>query len=139
MSKGMLMNTKFNLSFKETSYLLILWLMRHIFNSEYHNFKKTKYNIDTHEDYVLAEQISTMAGRCDHKFPKVDKYKIESFSDISDLMNEVVRYEYSRKRYWLTSNDQCAIKGWRNHIKFGNDHGFWWELHFAILIEFRGN
>lgn len=131
-----LMDTEFELSSKETIYMSIVWVLRHVFKSNYSNMEKTKYTIDTFEDYVLAAKIASMASKCNHRYPKVEKYKIETFSDICRLGVEVMRYEYTNKIYWLNSDDRSGIVMWRNHTKYVNTHGFWYELHFRILVEF---
>lgn len=124
------------LSFKETVYMLIIWLLRQLFKTNYDDIKKTKYDINSHADYLFAvKQLNTLTDDVDN-YVRSERYVIESFGDISELIDEIMRYEYSNGIDWLTMDDKVGITHWREYNECGIKTGLFDSLRHKILMEF---
>lgn len=128
------------LSFKEKIYCSVMWSLRHIFEWNYGK-QKTKYEINSHDEYLLADKIAHMVSTCKSGWPKVDKFAVSSFKDALDLGAAVYKYERDHGIKWLTSSDRAGIETWREwssseSTKARKNATLFYQLEFAILLEF---
>lgn len=131
-----MITNKTSLKFKEYVYLSVMWLLRQVLKTNYDNIKKTKYDIDSYEDYLLTSKIVTMMSSCDSKYPKSEKYDIKNFGDVSELGDEVMRYEKNNGIDWLTMDDKICIRHWREYTKSNIKTSLFDELRHKIIMEF---